>query len=74
MAKVKIHKSTLADNNWKELFSIMENDTAKVSQFIKAARKTKNIRANDLDRLLGDIASVVDEYVTMDSSGSFHFS
>lgn len=67
----KIHKKTLIDNNWKELFNSLGNDTQHVAQFIKHARKTYKVRANELDNVLADIGSKVNEYVTMDSSGSF---
>lgn len=67
----KIHKKTLIDKNWQELFSSLGNDPVHVAQFIKNARKTYKVRANDLDTLLADIGVKMNDYVTMDSSGSF---
>lgn len=71
MSKFKIHKTTLLDNNWKELFACLENDTQRVSHFIKLARKNYKVPANDLDNLLRDIGAKVNEYVALDGSGSF---
>ena len=67
----KIQKKTLIDNNWQELFASLDNDTQHVAQFLKRARKAYKVRANELDTVLEDIGSKMNEYVTMDTSGSF---
>lgn len=68
----KIHRATLISNNWQELFHSLDNDMQRVSLFIKGARKTYKVRANDLDNILADIGSKVTDYVTMDTSGLFN--
>lgn len=69
--KFKINRRTLIENNWEELYASLDNNTQYVAQFLKNARKHYKVRANDLDTVLGDIGAQVNEYVTMDSSGSF---
>lgn len=68
----KVYRTTLVSNNWEELFQCLDNDMQQVASFIKGARKTYKVRANDLDRILSDIGSKVPDYVTMDTSGLFN--
>lgn len=69
MSDFKVHKSVLVRNDWRELYSCLGNDTQRVADFIKLARKTHKVRANDLDTVLNDIGQKVNEYLSLDGSG-----
>lgn len=74
MKEFKVRRSTLIDNNWQELFHCLGRDTQVISNFLRGARKAYNLPANDLDSILADIGNQVEEYVTVNSSGSIHLS